>query len=148
MLTDREIANAVNSQFKNIVIHLKSARASESTDEIARFKSATASSFDMITKALNKKPDAPELQKVAQESAILKNKADQFFQTKSEYVSTNKEMALLFDDMDSLFRKQKGYIFVSKMNLEKFGTKYKNTLAFMDKMLEAPPLRSRFIYQR
>jgi len=40
--------------------------------------------------------------------------------------------------MDSLFRKQKGYIFVSKMTLEKFGKRYRNTLNFLEKMMEDP----------
>ncbi|PLX70062.1 MAG: hypothetical protein C0603_03745 [Denitrovibrio sp.] len=138
MLTDREIANAVNNQFKNIVISLKSARSSNDTDEIAKFKSETLNSFSLINKALARKANDPKLKEVALESDNLKVKAEEFLQTKSDYVATSKEMAILFDDMDSLFRKQKGYLFVSKMNLEKFGKKYKNTLAFLDQMLEAP----------
>jgi len=138
MLGDREIANAVNSEFKNIVISLKSARASVDTKEISKFKAETDTSFANITKALNRKPDNAELKKFATISSQLKTKSDTFLETKSQYIATHDKMMLLFDDMDSLFRKQKGYIFVSKLALEKFGDRFKNTLAYLEKMMEDP----------
>jgi len=137
-LTDREIANKVNNEFKNIVISMKSARAADSTKEINQYKTETDTSFANIQKALNRKPDVKKLQEFSKESVNLQKEVLTFFKTKSEYITAYDRMMLLFDDMDSLFRKQKGYIFVSKMTLEKFGDRYKNTLAFFDKMMEDP----------
>jgi len=138
MLSAREIANAVNNEFKNIVISLKSARASKDTKEIADFKKENAESFAKIEKALNRKPDDPVMKKFMQISANMKSKSDKFLETKAEYIKDYNAMMLLFDDMDSLFRKQKGYIFVTRMNLEKFGNRYKNTIAFIERMMEDP----------
>ncbi|MGD9809418.1 MAG: HAMP domain-containing protein [Deferribacterales bacterium] len=138
MLADREVANAVNGQFKNIVIALKSARVTNSSDEIAQYRKDIDASFGVINKALSRKKGDPTFDKITGESEHLRRLSDNFLQKKQEFVKTNDEMLLLFDDMDSLFRKQKGYIFVSIMTLEKFGTRYKNTLNFLHKMMEDP----------
>jgi len=138
MLADREIANAVNSEFKNIVIALKSAVVSTSTKQIDNFKSENSESFEKISKALSRKPDDQELQKIAGFANELKTKSAEFLETKTKYIKSYDEMMILFDDMDSLFRKQKGYLFVSMMALEKFGSRFKNTLNYMHKMMEDP----------
>jgi methyl-accepting chemotaxis protein len=138
MLADREVANAVNGQFKNIVIALKSAQVTNSSDEIAQYRKDIDASFGVINKALSRKKGDPTFDKITGESEHLRRLSDNFLQKKQEFVKTHDEMLLLFDDMDSLFRKQKGYIFVSIMTLEKFGTRYKNTLNFLHKMMEDP----------
>jgi len=138
MLADREVANAVNNQFKNIVISLKSARGSNDSKEIASYKSDIEKSFAAIHKALSRKADDPKFKTIASESKSFKGLTDSFLDKKSEFIATNEEMAILFDDMDSLFRKQKGYLYVSILALEKFGNRYKNTLNFLHKMMEAP----------
>jgi len=138
MLADREVANAVNGQFKNIVIALKSARATNSSDEIAQYRKDIETSFQVINKALARKKGDPVFDKITGESEHLRKLSDTFLEKKQEFIKTNNEMYLLFDDMDSLFRKQKGYIFVSIMTLEKFGKRYKNTLNFLHKMMEDP----------
>lgn len=138
MLADREIANTVNNEFKNIVINLKSARASQSVKELKTFQSETDKSFENIHKALARKPDKEELKQFSVRTEHFKEEADKFLSTKEEYVKTYDEMLILFDDMDSLFRKQKGFIFVSILTLEKFGNRYKNTINFLEKMMEDP----------
>lgn len=138
MLPDREIANAVNGQFKNVVIALKSARASNDKAEIANYKQAIGKSFTMIEKALNRKPSDPKFADIKKISTKLQQHSNDFLNKKTDYIKTNEEMLILFDDMDSLFRKQKGYIFVSIMALEKFGNRYKNTLNFLHRMMEDP----------
>lgn len=137
-LADREIANSVNSEFKNIVILLKSAMGSNDRSQIKGFEEETNQSLDIIFKSLERKPDDPELKKIASISQVLHEKSDKFFDSRAEYITTHNEMALLFDDMDSLFRKQKGLIFVSKNTLEKFGSRYQNTMNYIDRMMEDP----------
>ncbi|PLX66347.1 MAG: hypothetical protein C0602_11835 [Denitrovibrio sp.] len=138
MLADREIANSVNNEFKNIVINLKSARSSKSVQEIKTFKKQTEESFANIYKSLERKPDKEEFQTFSTRTKHFKDETDVFLATKQDYIETYNEMLILFDDMDSLFRKQKGLIFVSKLALEKFGDRYKNTLNFLEKMMEDP----------
>ncbi|ADD68543.1 methyl-accepting chemotaxis sensory transducer [Denitrovibrio acetiphilus DSM 12809] len=138
MLADREVANTVNSEFKNIVIAIKSARVTTDLKEIDSFQKSIQSNFTKIDKALSRKPNDENFRKVSEKSEHLKVLAESFLKQKSEYIKTNDDMLILFDDMDSLFRKQKGYIFVSMMALEKFGDKYKNTLNFLHKMMEDP----------
>lgn len=138
LLTDKEIANTIDSEFKNVVISLKSARASSDAKEIQKFASETNTSFAKISDALNRAPDNKDFKQFAEISKNLKDKTDTFLKTKAEYITVTDKMMLLFDDMDSMFRKQKGYIFVSQTNLAKFGTRFKNTLNFLDRMMEDP----------
>jgi methyl-accepting chemotaxis protein len=138
MLTDREISNAVNSEFKNIVISLKSAISANSIDEVEKFKSETETSFKNINKALDRKKNDKELEKIRSMSTGLKDEAIDFLNTKETLIESHDKMMILFDDMDSLFRKQKGYIFVSKNTLEKSGKDYSRELNFLDRMMEDP----------
>jgi len=138
MLTDREISNAVNSEFKNIVISLKSSINSTSVNEVEKFKAEAEKSFVNINKALNRKKGDQELEKIRTMSDGLRRQSEDFLKTKEALITSRDKMMLLFDDMDSLFRKQKGYIFVSKNTLEKSSKDYSQELNFLDRMMEAP----------
>jgi len=68
-------------------------------------------------------------------SRDLKSKTEKFLKTKKEYIKVHEEMMILFDDMDSFFRRQKGFITVSQAELKKSGG---SGLPYLERMMEEP----------
>jgi len=131
ILADKEASGVINNEFKNVVIALKSAINTTDAKEIDKFEQQNTASFEKIDKAVGLVKDSKELDSM---SHALKAQSDEFLRTKKEYIRVHDEMMLLFDDMDSVFRKQKGLITVSINELKKSG----GNTAYLERMMEEP----------
>lgn len=131
ILADKEASGVINNEFKNVVIALKSAINTTDEKEIDRFEHQNTVSFEKIDKAVALVKDSEKLDRMNHD---LKAKSDEFLRTKKEYIRVHDEMMLLFDDMDSIFRKQKGLITVSMNELKKSG----GNTAYLERMMEEP----------
>ncbi|TCK60513.1 methyl-accepting chemotaxis protein [Seleniivibrio woodruffii] len=132
ILTDKEASGIINNEFKNVVIALKSAVNSNSIKEIEQYERQTAESFEKINTAVDKVEDSRDISNMSRD---LKSKTEKFLKTKKEYIKVHEEMMILFDDMDSFFRRQKGFITVSQAELKKSGG---SGLPYLERMMEEP----------
>lgn len=135
ILSDREASNTISSEFKNVVITLETAVNTTDSKQISTMEQKNSRSFDNIDKAVDKLHDNGDLKQI---STDLKTKATKFLETRKAYIGEHDKMAILFDDMDSLFRGQKGFIFVSQSTLAKAGGKYAGALNYLDRMMNNP----------
>ncbi len=135
ILTDKEASGTINNEFKNVVIHLKSAISASTTKEIDSLEQLNNESFSKIDEALDNIKSADDIRNMSDD---MKSKADTFLKTKKEYIKVHDDLMLQYDDLDSMFRKQKGYIFVSQNTLNKQAGRYAQELNYLDRLMELP----------
>lgn len=134
ILSDKEASGVINNEFKNVVITLKNAIDATTTDEIQTLEQRTAVSFGKIDEALDNISDEDGIKALSDD---LKAKSEKLLQTKKEYIKAYDEMMLMFDDMDSLFRRMKGYLFVSQNAIKTKGGSAAE-LSYLDILMEGP----------
>ncbi|MGE4318193.1 MAG: methyl-accepting chemotaxis protein [Deferribacterales bacterium] len=135
ILTDKEASGTINNEFKNVVIHLKSAISASTTKEIDSLEQLNSESFSKIDEALDNIKNADDIHSMSDD---MKAKADTFLKTKKEYIKVHDDLMIQYDDLDSMFRKQKGYIFVSQNTLNKQAGRYAQELNYLDRLMELP----------